>query len=132
LSKKFKRTTIFHVNKFQKNLFYPVIIAFFLGCVVSWLSIVYFFISAYPVDLELLRFQKFIPGLLAVATALMIFVVFWTFRVSGRYFGAYERIIKELDEILAGRKEEPLHAREKDVMFEELIKRINVLIEKKQ
>ena len=44
---KFKRTTIFPVSKNQKVFFYPVIVAFFLGCIVAWLSLTYFLIGKY-------------------------------------------------------------------------------------
>lgn len=128
--KKFKRTTLFHVNRFQRNLFYPVVIAFFLGCIVSWLSIVYVLIGGYFFNSNLFLFQKAIPALLSLATILMILVVFWTLRVSGRYFGAYERIVKELDKVLAGKGGAPLKTREGDEVFEELVQRINILIEK--
>lgn len=131
MAKTFKRTSIFHVNKFQRNLFYPVMAAFFIGCFVSWLSIVYVLIGDYFVSLELYRFQRIIPVLLSVATVLMIIVVFWAFRLSSRYFGSYERIIKELDDVLAQKKKEPLKTRRGDVIFEELLKRINVLIEQR-
>lgn len=130
LPKLFKRKTIFHVNEFQKRLFYPVIIAFFIGCFVSWLSIVYFFIGDYFISPGLYRFQRIIPILLSVATVLMVVVILWMLRISNRYFGAYERIIKEFDEVLSGQKNGPLHARKGDVMFEELLKRVNVLIER--
>jgi hypothetical protein len=99
---------------------------------VSWLSIVYVLIGNYLANPDLYYFQKIIPGLLSLVTALMILVVFWALRISGRYFGAYERILKELDEILAGREKKPLKTRHGDVVFEGLLKRINVLIERTQ
>ena len=128
--RKFKRTTLFHVNRFQRNLFYPIIVAFLLGCIVSWLSMVYVLIGNYFAHPNLYRFQAIIPGLLSLVTMLMILIVFWTLRVSGRYFGAYERILKELDDVIAGRGKGPLKTRHGDVMFEELLKRINTLIER--
>lgn len=129
---KFKRKTLFRVNRFQRNLFYPIIIAFFLGCIVSWLSMVYVLIGDYLFDPDLYHFKRFIPGLISLATVLMIIVVFWTLRISGRYFGAYERILKELDEVIAGREKGPLKTRNGDVICGELLKRINALIEQMQ
>jgi len=129
LLKKLKRKALFHVNKFQRNLFYPVVIAFFLGCIVSWLSIVYVLIGDYLSNPDLFRFQQIIPTLLSLVTVLMIVIVFWMLRISGRYFGAYERIITELDQVLAGKVKAPLKTRKGDIIFEDLLKRINVLIE---
>ena len=130
--KKISRTSLFRVNRFQRNLFYPVIVAFLLGCIVSWLSMVYVLVGSYFVRPDLDHFQRVIPALLSLVTVLMIIVVFWTARVSGRYFGAYERILKEIDEVLAGRGKGPLKARHGDVIFEELLKRINAMIEQMQ
>lgn len=124
--------SIFHTNKFQRNLFYPVLIAFFIGCFVSWLCILYFIIGDFLYAPELYQLQKIIPMLLSAATVLMIVVVFWTFRISSRYFGSYERIIKELDEILVGKRKGALATRQGDVIFEELLGRVNMLIEKAQ
>lgn len=128
--KNLKRKTIFHVNRFQKRLFYPVIFAFAIGCCVAWLCVIYALIGNYILDPGLYRFQGFIPAILAFATVLMIILVFWTLHISSRYLGAYERIIRELDEVLAGQEKGPLKARYGDVMFEELLKRINCLIER--
>jgi hypothetical protein len=124
--------SIFHANKFQRNLFYPVLVAFFIGCFVSWLCILYFIIGDFLYAPELYQFQGIIPMLLSAATVLMIVVVFWTFRMTGRYFGSYERVIKELDEVLVGQRKEAISTRQGDVMFEELLVRVNALIEKVQ
>jgi hypothetical protein len=126
------RKTIFHVNRFQKRLFYPVIFAFAIGCCVAWLSTGYFLIGSYPVGPGLDGFQGLIPAILAFATVLMIILVFWTLHISSRYLGAHERIIKELDKVLAGEGKGPLSARRGDVIFEELLNRINRLIERIQ
>jgi len=128
--KKFKRTTIFHVNRAQRIFFYPVIVAFFLGCVVSWLSLTYFVIGEYLLDPDFNQLRKIIPILLVAVSILMFVVIFWTFRISNRHFGPYDRIIDDLDEVLNGTKKWPLKIRKDDVIFKKLVKRINVLIEK--
>lgn len=127
-----KRKSIFRVNRFQKMLFFPAIFAFIIGCCVAWLSIVYSLIGNYLSGPELESFQGIIPAMLAFATVLMIALVFWTLNVTTRYFGAYERIIKELDKVLDGQGRGPIKTRQGDVIFEELLKRINRLIERMQ
>ena len=129
---KLKRTTIFHVSKAQRIFFYPVIVAFFLGCVVSWLSLTYFVIGEYLLDSDFDQLRKVIPVLLGAASILMFVVIFWTLRISNRHFGSYDRIIDDLDNVLSGTKKRPLETRKGDVIFEKLVKRINVLIEKTQ
>jgi len=128
--RKIKRTTIFHVSKSQRVFFYPVIIAFFLGCIVAWLTLTYFLIGEYLADPAMDQLQRAIPILLTVATISMFAVIFWTLRISNRHFGSYDRVIGDLDDVLSGAKKEPLTTRKGDVIFEELLKRINALIKK--
>ena len=130
LLRKCNRTTIFHVGKVQKVFFYPVIVAFFLGCVVAWLSLTYFLIGEYLLEPELDQLQKVIPILLTVATIAMFGVIFWTFRISNRHFGSYDRVICDLDDIMSGAKKGPIKTRKGDVIFEKLLKQINTLIKK--
>jgi len=127
---KMKRKTIFNVNKSQQIFFYPVLVAFFLGCTVAWLTLTYFLIGEYLCDSVADRLHRAIPLLLTATTISMFAVIFWTFRISNRYFGSYERVISDLDDVLSGTKNGPLGTRKGDVIFEELLKRINVLIKK--
>jgi len=128
--KKMKRMTIFHVSKPQRIFFYPVLISFFLGCIVAWLILTYFLIGDYRANPAIDQLQRAIPILLTVATISMFAVIFWTLRISNRHFGSYERVIGDLDDVLSGTKKGPLGTRKGDVIFEELLKRINVLIKK--
>ena len=130
LSNPTKRVTLFRVNKFQKVYFIPVMLAFASGCAVSWLSLVYFFIDVFPLSPALERFKSAIPALLSVAAILMIAVIFWTCRLTNRYLGSHERVIREIDEVLAGHTKAVLRVRRSDSIFAELLKRINALIQK--
>ena len=131
MSSKLQRSTLFHVNKHQRIYFYPVISAFLLGCAVSWLSVIYFLFIDIPFGSGFAYFQGMIPLLLSAAAILMIIMVFWTCRLTNRYLGGYDRIVSELDEVLAGKRNEPIQTREGDTLFMGLLKRINVLISRK-
>lgn len=48
--------------------------------------------------------------------------------VSHNMIGAYGRILRELDEIIAGRSTKTISSRPNDTLTKELLKRINVLI----
>ena len=128
----FKRTTLFHIKKYQRVFFYPVVAAFVLGCIVSWLSLVYFLIGNYFFDDGLYKFQDAIPALLACAAIVMMLVIFWTVQISSSYIGSYERICNELDGALAGKKGARIEVRKNDKIFNELLKRIDVLLQKNQ
>ena len=76
-------------------------------------------------------------GLLIIFLAVMIsvillFLIFWVDSIYNKILGPYERILAELDRVLSGDKKGPLQTRKgDDKMFEELLKRINVLIVRK-
>ena len=55
-------------------------------------------------------------------------VLFLSFSISLQLVGAFERIIRELDDVIAGKTNKPLKARPKDELANELLKRINVFI----
>lgn len=101
--------------------------AFFLGCIVSWLTLTYYFIGTFIAYPDLVPFQNKILVLLMIATVSMIAVVIWTIRISNRYLGSFERIIKELDKMIEGKINDSIETRKGDVIFEELLKRINLL-----
>ena len=75
-------------------------------------------------------FELAMPWLLVSLAIILVFVSLWTFDISNKLVGPFERILRELDEINEGKKKGPLKAREGDEMFDELLKRINKLLEK--
>jgi len=127
---KLKRSTIFHISRAQKILFYPIIVAFFLGCIVSWLNLIYFFVGGYLTEPSSDWIQRAIPFLLTAAVIMMFMVIFWSFHISNQYLGPYERVIVDLDDVLSGVTKGPVKSRKGDIIFQELLKRINILIEK--
>jgi nitrogen fixation/metabolism regulation signal transduction histidine kinase len=54
----------------------------------------------------------------------------WTYYVSNKIVGPFERVLREVDDILAGKGKNKIGIRSKDGMFEELVKRINALVER--
>ncbi len=59
-----------------------------------------------------------------------LFIVLWTYYVSNKIVGPFERVLREVDDILAGKGKKNIGIRSKDGMFEELVKRINALVER--
>ena len=130
MESKFKRKLFCITNRFQRLFFYPVIISFFIGCAISWLSLVYFYVINIPVSsLGFERFKQAIPLFLVIFCFLMFCVLLWTCYLSTKVFGPYRRIIRELDEILQKTRKGPLVVRKGDEMFGEILKRINILIQ---
>lgn len=59
-----------------------------------------------------------------------ILVVKIAFKVSEELVGPFTRILPELDAVIEGRSQRKIAARPKDELAKELLKRVNVLIEK--
>lgn len=55
-----------------------------------------------------------------------------SFIISRNMVGAFERIVRELDEVIEGKRVGPLTARRYDVLAKDLLQRVNVLIEKRR
>ncbi len=63
--------------------------------------------------------------------ACMLAVVTWAYVASRNVLGAIDRLLREMDEMLDGRRErKPLSVRAKDTLAHELVKRVNRLIER--
>ena len=63
--------------------------------------------------------------------ACMLAVVTWAYVASRNVLGALGRLLREMDEMLDGRRErKPMSVRAKDTLAHELVTRINQLIER--
>ena len=134
MAQKFKRNLILHVNKYQKQILYPV----FLACAFSSILTIFCFVfilvrmtNARTIGPILMSdLQNFMPWLMLIIAYTILFIVFWTYYISNKIVGPHERILRELDEVIEGKRPGPIATRQGDEMFEQLLKRINALIEK--
>ncbi|MBF0397894.1 MAG: hypothetical protein HQK78_14030 [Desulfobacterales bacterium] len=143
MSEKHKRHLIFNINKFQVRILLPMLLSALI--ILSFLSLIYYLsISKTSTILEsskgttivydyslgyLGSIETFFPFLTVIMSIIVVILIFWTYRISNRLVGPYERIIKEIDEILEGKRENITPLRKGDEMFEKLLNRINILIE---
>jgi len=69
-------------------------------------------------------------GFLTISALWMLFIsiAVWVLGVSGNLVGAFQRIIRELDEFIDGKELKQIKARSKDDLANDLLKRINILI----
>ena len=134
MAKKFKRNLFLNVNRFQKNILYPVLISCAVVCLLGLVCLGYLYakpfksVSYQTSGYHALHFS--IPWFLLVISFVLFFIVIWTYYISNKMVGPYERVLRELDDILAGKKKQPVYARKGDEIFQELLKRINALIER--
>ena len=83
-----------------------------------------------PWFLDLNRFTSIIPWILLMIGFLMLAAILWAFDFSNKLVGPYERVVREMDEIIAGKSKKEITFRQGDDMFIELFKRVNALIQK--
>ena len=126
MKKEFHRDLFFNVSRLQERLLFP----FYLMCLLLCVCLGYF---DYLLVKEPFFTNKETSMVLIILSLLLslglIFLVWWAYVLSNRILGPHQRIISELDQILSGGKKKPLNARRGDEIYEDLIKRINVLIE---
>jgi len=129
-----KRKLFLNINRFQRPILYLTVAATFVTIVI--LAICVSFLS-YDIANMIINSTKEIPTTkLAVSFVLMILplsylaIIYFSLRISNKLVGSMERILKELDEIIEKREKKHLTVRKGDDLVQELLKRINTLIDK--
>ncbi len=131
----FKRSLFLNVNKYQRPILYLILLPSLFSCTILFSYILYFqfevistLYSPEVKDTEQLMIKSlFVFGFLLIS---FLGVVLWAFRTSSNLVGAFERIITELDAILAGKGKKHVYARKDDQLANDLLKRVNALIDK--
>jgi hypothetical protein len=134
--KKFKRSVIIDANRYQSAVLLP----FLAACIVAAVCASLLAFADNPLLKGSGHFRKLLEGpvgaavLLKIGLALVITVLFlgliyWACYVTNRVLGAHNRVLNQLDEIIFNNRKGPLHVREGDEFFEELLERVNILVE---
>ena len=119
-------------NNFQKYILLGIVFSFLFGCSIAWLTLVYFSFSSMPMGpSDFQRFIDVIPGILAILTMVMMVVLVFVCDICNKVSGPHQRILRELDEMIASKQWRPLRVRKEDVLFAELLERINKIFEEK-
>ncbi len=129
------RKKFFYLNKYQKQIIALVLIPTLILCILISVFITYFhkeiinfvLYTTNPPSPEFLN--RWGNIILIVLWIYLIFVILWVENVSRKLVGAFGRILRELDEIIAGKEQKSIKARKDDELANELLKRINKLIE---
>ncbi len=126
--KPYKRSLLFHINTFQKQLIFPVM----LSCLFSFVCLAYLYrytdVGSVIYNEQYYFVKMALPWILI--SLAFLFIVLWTYYVSNKIVGPFERVLREVDDILAGKGKKKIGTRKGDVMFEELVKRIDALVER--
>lgn len=129
-----KRRVFLRTSKFQRPILH--IFVFSALAVVAALSLAASYLC-YDMTNTIITTGSEIPTIkIAILLGLMLmpivflFIIFWAYRVSSHLVGAFERILKELDGVIEKNEKKHLHARKGDQLAEELLSRVNVLIDR--
>ena len=86
--------------------------------------------SAVISSADIPKLELIIPSILLGVLFLLVFMIFWTFYTFNKILGPYTRVIRELDEVCAGKRTAGIRVRPGDEFFKEILMRVNVLIER--
>jgi len=133
-----KRSILLHTNRFQEKILMP----FYISCIIAIFSLLLLALSNNPLFgpvhyRSLLQGQLSFRQILEVFSGFLIAVIFflliyWAYYISNKILGAYDRILRELDDIIVSKKNtRPIKARDGDEFFTEMLRRINILIQER-
>lgn len=136
MTQKAPKRNLFRLNKFQKPIVELILFPFALIFAILFLNIVLFYfdmaksyIATECVDIRF--FGQRVMASLLILWIFSLFVIIWAHRISNKLVGPFDRVLRELDEVIAQNSKKKITARDGDELANELLKRINVLIERK-
>lgn len=135
-----KKRRIFPVlNKYQKtiilSIFIPIIMMHL--CLFGMLTFLHVDLTrlllggVYPENIAVFV-DHWSMSLLILSISFILIALLVSFIISRGLVGAFDRIIGELDEVIDGKRDQSLIARDYDVLVKELLTRINKLIEERK
>jgi hypothetical protein len=134
MEKPFKRRIFFIANKYQMQIiqlvFFTTVVPIIIT--ISALSFMFFDITTNLMmggSQSIPFVRKIIMIALVILPCYIVLLGIWSYKSSNKLTGPIVRITRELDEIVSGKRKEPLHIRDTDYL-KDLVDRINVLISK--
>jgi len=131
MPKDFKRYILFRTNKYQRRLIIPTVVACLAVLGVTFLLLEYY-INSVVMEQGMNSQMLFatVMTVIATVTALLLGILIWSFYLTNKVVGPYSRVIQELDDVISGKKQGSVNARDGDEMFKDLLSRVNVIIER--
>lgn len=135
MPKKIRRNRFLNVNKYQRS----IILAGFVPMAVLCVSLVILLKTLhseaiiyvlYGTKNEMVQFlDQFGFWILLLSWSIFLISMVWLFCLSSYLAGPFERILRELDLVIEQKKSKRITARKKDFLANDLLKRINILLE---
>src|SRR3989344_749686 len=128
------KRSIFRANKFQRPILNLIVTLamLMLAMMVICIAFLYFDVATaiyYP-ERSVGTVNGTIIVSLMVLPLILFLGIFWAYSISNRLIGPFERVIRELDEVISQNKKRHISARPGDELAGELLKRINTLIDR--
>lgn len=133
-----RRKKQFVINQLQKKILVMVFIATSLPAFIVGVCLYYliFNLTAEQIAIPEAIAYNLLPVahrvniiILTVLPITVILIIVWAYIISHRIAGPLNRLYRELDELIAGKKQGHIHLRKKDELSE-LVGRINKLLDK--
>ncbi len=129
-----QKRSFFRVTEFQKPFLNLVIglAVITLTMMVVCIGFLLYDVSTFIVDPQsTVNTMKAMVYLLLILLPLILMGgIFWAYYITSKVIGPFERLIRELDEILETGKKKHLQTRQGDRLAKEMLKRINALIDR--
>ena len=128
------RRVFLHTTKHQRQIIRLSVVPSTIFCVVM-----YFLLHAFQNDMGEAIYAasdvasiKFVSEwAFALLSILLLYLgcgFLWAYAVSSDVVGPFDRIIRELDEVIDRGARQPITVRQRDELAEQLLKRVNVLV----
>jgi len=133
-----QRRRIIFANKMHRNLFLLFLLASLLPAIIVTICLYYLIFSVmanqfvFPeaIAYNIIPAAKKVTIILLIAAPVSIsIIIIFAFKVTHRIIGPFDRIVRELDEYIEGKKEGHIIIRKTD-KFWPLVDRINKLLDK--
>ncbi len=127
-------------NKLHREIFFTVLAAALLPCFVVTIALYYLIFNVMSGQLGIPETIAYniIPAarkvslyLISAAPASVFIILLIAYQITYRIIGPFDRIVKELEDVAKGKKEDHITIRKKD-KFQPLVDGINKLIDKRK
>ena len=130
---------LLHTTKHQRQIIRLSVVPLTIFCVVMYFLLHYFLLHAFQNDLgeaiytasDVVSIKFVSEWAFALLSILLLYLgcgFLWAYAVSNDVVGPFDRIIRELDEVIEGGARQPITVRQRVELAQQLLKRVNVLV----
>jgi hypothetical protein len=130
-----KRKWLFHGSKYQRQIMILAFVPTVMICILMSLLHVVFFqelarvMESGSAGMIMSLAEEWSSAVLVIMWLSFFVFIYWVCKSANQLVGSFERIIRELDEVIATGSKKRIKARMDDELPKALLKRINILIQ---